>query len=266
MRGARTTFANIKCSSTVCKLPAAPWGHLRAGGAWLRRRVIILVKAGAPVDSTIDGLVQFMEAGDIIIDGGNEWCAWLPALITALCYYVPFQCSNLNNNCFRHSCWGCIRKVLHHAVTQPSGAAKQAVIGPRPCSLCSPSRQCLENWTKGRQSGGVLHAGTRTQRGGRPRWRSRGCCIWGWACRAARRAPVTVRPVSVCVAVFLSYAELCRAWAAMHWGQERQWGQQHSKPAGVASLTIGDRSARFFQLSRAGALRRACTCALGKHF
>ncbi|KAK9845753.1 hypothetical protein WJX81_001436 [Elliptochloris bilobata] len=37
------------------------------------RRVIILVKAGAPVDSTIDGLVQFMEPGDIIIDGGNEW-------------------------------------------------------------------------------------------------------------------------------------------------------------------------------------------------
>ncbi len=40
-----------------------------------RRRVIILVKAGAPVDSTIDGLLEFMEPGDIIIDGGNEWCA-----------------------------------------------------------------------------------------------------------------------------------------------------------------------------------------------
>ncbi|KAK9830314.1 hypothetical protein WJX72_010955 [[Myrmecia] bisecta] len=37
------------------------------------RRVIILVKAGAPVDSTIEGLMQFMEPGDIIIDGGNEW-------------------------------------------------------------------------------------------------------------------------------------------------------------------------------------------------
>ena len=36
-------------------------------------RVIILVKAGAPVDATIDGLKQHMEAGDIIIDGGNEW-------------------------------------------------------------------------------------------------------------------------------------------------------------------------------------------------
>lgn len=37
------------------------------------RRVIILVKAGAPVDSTISQLMEFMEPGDIIIDGGNEW-------------------------------------------------------------------------------------------------------------------------------------------------------------------------------------------------
>ncbi len=46
--------------------------ELYVSGA-VHRRVIILVKAGAPVDSTIDGLLQFMEAGDIIIDGGNEW-------------------------------------------------------------------------------------------------------------------------------------------------------------------------------------------------
>lgn len=37
------------------------------------RRVIILVKAGAPVDQTVDQLMQYMEPGDIIIDGGNEW-------------------------------------------------------------------------------------------------------------------------------------------------------------------------------------------------
>lgn len=37
------------------------------------RRVIILVKAGAPVDSTISALLEYMEPGDIIIDGGNEW-------------------------------------------------------------------------------------------------------------------------------------------------------------------------------------------------
>lgn len=37
------------------------------------RRVIILVKAGAPVDSTIAQLAELMEEGDIIVDGGNEW-------------------------------------------------------------------------------------------------------------------------------------------------------------------------------------------------
>lgn len=37
------------------------------------RRVIILVKAGAPVDQTIEQLTKYMEPGDIIIDGGNEW-------------------------------------------------------------------------------------------------------------------------------------------------------------------------------------------------
>mmetsp|Transcript_12850 Transcript_12850/g.17560 ORF Transcript_12850/g.17560 Transcript_12850/m.17560 type:complete len:572 (-) Transcript_12850:229-1944(-) len=37
------------------------------------RAVIILVQAGAPVDSTIELLSQFMEPGDVIVDGGNEW-------------------------------------------------------------------------------------------------------------------------------------------------------------------------------------------------
>eukprot|EP00002_Diphylleia_rotans_P011730 TRINITY_DN2309_c0_g3_i1.p2 TRINITY_DN2309_c0_g3~~TRINITY_DN2309_c0_g3_i1.p2 ORF type:complete len:472 (+),score=115.24 TRINITY_DN2309_c0_g3_i1:79-1494(+) len=37
------------------------------------RRIIILVKAGSPVDDTIATLVPHLEAGDIIIDGGNEW-------------------------------------------------------------------------------------------------------------------------------------------------------------------------------------------------
>jgi 6-phosphogluconate dehydrogenase len=37
------------------------------------RRVVILVKAGKPVDETIDVLAAHMEAGDMIVDGGNEW-------------------------------------------------------------------------------------------------------------------------------------------------------------------------------------------------
>ena len=33
----------------------------------------MLVKAGAPVESTIDLLMPLLDKGDIIIDGGNEW-------------------------------------------------------------------------------------------------------------------------------------------------------------------------------------------------
>jgi len=37
------------------------------------RSVIILVKAGKPVDATIATLTALMEPGDMIVDGGNEW-------------------------------------------------------------------------------------------------------------------------------------------------------------------------------------------------
>ncbi|EFC48720.1 6-phosphogluconate dehydrogenase [Naegleria gruberi] len=37
------------------------------------RKVIMLVQAGNPVDSTIELLSPLLEKGDIIIDGGNEW-------------------------------------------------------------------------------------------------------------------------------------------------------------------------------------------------
>jgi 6-phosphogluconate dehydrogenase len=35
------------------------------------RRIVMLVKAGPATDATIDGVTPFLEAGDIIIDGGN---------------------------------------------------------------------------------------------------------------------------------------------------------------------------------------------------
>ena len=35
------------------------------------RRIIILVKAGAPTDAVIDSLVPLLERGDVIVDGGN---------------------------------------------------------------------------------------------------------------------------------------------------------------------------------------------------
>ena len=37
------------------------------------RRVLMMVKAGAPVDATIATLEPLLEAGDILIDGGNEF-------------------------------------------------------------------------------------------------------------------------------------------------------------------------------------------------
>ncbi|OQR89745.1 6-phosphogluconate dehydrogenase [Thraustotheca clavata] len=37
------------------------------------RKIIILVMAGKPVDDTIQAIAQHCEAGDIIVDGGNEW-------------------------------------------------------------------------------------------------------------------------------------------------------------------------------------------------
>ena len=37
------------------------------------RRIILLVQAGAAVDATIATLASHLEAGDLIVDGGNEW-------------------------------------------------------------------------------------------------------------------------------------------------------------------------------------------------
>ena len=37
------------------------------------RKIILMVKAGAPVDYVIEGLLPYLEEGDIIIDGGNSY-------------------------------------------------------------------------------------------------------------------------------------------------------------------------------------------------
>jgi 6-phosphogluconate dehydrogenase len=37
------------------------------------RKIVILVQAGKPVDMLIETLSAFLEPGDLIIDGGNEW-------------------------------------------------------------------------------------------------------------------------------------------------------------------------------------------------
>lgn len=38
------------------------------------RKVMLMVKAGRPVDDLIDALVPLLDEGDIIIDGGNSLC------------------------------------------------------------------------------------------------------------------------------------------------------------------------------------------------
>jgi 6-phosphogluconate dehydrogenase len=37
------------------------------------RKIVILVQAGKAVDETLEKLSQYLEYGDVIIDGGNEW-------------------------------------------------------------------------------------------------------------------------------------------------------------------------------------------------
>src|SRR5918911_2046830 len=37
------------------------------------RRIMMMIKAGAPVDMTIEKIKHLLEPGDILIDGGNSW-------------------------------------------------------------------------------------------------------------------------------------------------------------------------------------------------
>jgi 6-phosphogluconate dehydrogenase len=36
------------------------------------RKIVLMVKAGGPVDAVIEGLLEFLEAGDVVVDGGNS--------------------------------------------------------------------------------------------------------------------------------------------------------------------------------------------------
>ena len=51
-----------------CKSPEALVAALKP-----RRRVMLMVKAGGPVDAVIDQVVPLLEEGDIVIDGGNSF-------------------------------------------------------------------------------------------------------------------------------------------------------------------------------------------------
>ena len=65
----------------LCAYTPSPTGTKVIGGKSMEdmvsklkkpRRVMMLVKAGSAVDAFIDKLVPLLEAGDIIIDGGNS--------------------------------------------------------------------------------------------------------------------------------------------------------------------------------------------------
>jgi 6-phosphogluconate dehydrogenase len=37
------------------------------------RRIMMMIKAGSPVDQTIEKIMPYLEQGDVVIDGGNSW-------------------------------------------------------------------------------------------------------------------------------------------------------------------------------------------------
>ena len=61
------------------------------------RRVMMLVKAGKPVDDFIDKIVPLLEEGDIIIDGGNS--EYQGGRTSVLKWLFWGQVSRLTNNC-----------------------------------------------------------------------------------------------------------------------------------------------------------------------
>src|ERR1043165_2806186 len=54
-------FVGTKTFACFVKAPERP------------RRIMMMIKAGSPVDQTIDKLAPFLEEGDVVIDGGNSW-------------------------------------------------------------------------------------------------------------------------------------------------------------------------------------------------
>ena len=56
-----------RATSTLLPLPQELCASLKKP-----RRVMLLVKAGKPVDDFMELVIPFLEEGDIIVDGGNS--------------------------------------------------------------------------------------------------------------------------------------------------------------------------------------------------
>ncbi|KAI9905801.1 hypothetical protein PsorP6_014335 [Peronosclerospora sorghi] len=67
--------ATVQRAQDEGNLPVVGYKDLREFVASLARprKVIMLVVAGKPVDATIAALAEYLEPGDILVDGGNEW-------------------------------------------------------------------------------------------------------------------------------------------------------------------------------------------------
>lgn len=65
------------------------------------RRIILLVKAGSAVQAMIDSIVPYLEAGDIIIDGGNsEYHDSNVIIFLVIKFFAWFLFSILGKNIF----------------------------------------------------------------------------------------------------------------------------------------------------------------------
>jgi 6-phosphogluconate dehydrogenase len=80
--GYRVAVYNRTTSTTTAFIEGAAAGKNITGTSSLKefigslkrpRKVMLMVKAGAPVDAVIAQLTRFLETGDIIIDGGNSF-------------------------------------------------------------------------------------------------------------------------------------------------------------------------------------------------
>lgn len=67
--------ATIERAKLEGDLPIFGYPHVADFVASLKapRKIVILVLAGKPVDDTVEILKDHLEAGDIVMDGGNEW-------------------------------------------------------------------------------------------------------------------------------------------------------------------------------------------------